>query len=321
MDEVGDRMSDVMLHDGPMPLYDANAPRGLVVAASDGTARAAERALALTGCTARRSISFAEALADSDSYDGLDLVLVEAAGADEAMLEAVLTQLDALSQDRGVGVIVAMEPDQIDLVAARLTTPHAQLLCASSDAERTSAVAAAKWATRGEVNDIGRDSDAAHLQRVHEEVARFAETLVRLAREDQRERATVRAPASTFKGEHGGHVDVTAAEVRGVIRARRARAQFFGAELVEDPGWDMLLDLFAASLERRRVSVSSLCIAAAVAPTTALRWISKMHEAGLFERQADPEDRRRAYILLSAKGLEAMRGYVSAVKRAGLPLV
>jgi hypothetical protein len=102
-----------------------------------------------------------------------------------------------------------------------------------------------------------------------------------------------------------------------VIRARRMRAQFFGRGMFADPAWDMLLDLFAAGLERRRVSVSSLCIAAAVPPTTALRWIGTLHDAGLFERQADPTDRRRAYIALSQKGLDGMRSYVERGEARG----
>ena len=80
----------------------------------------------------------------------------------------------------------------------------------------------------------------------------------------------------------------------------------------------MLLDLYAARLEGSRVSVSSLCIAASVPPTTALRWIGTMHDAGLFEREADPGDRRRAHITLSARAAEAMRGYFTAVARLGL---
>src|SRR3546814_10077844 len=48
------------------------------------------------------------------------------------------------------------------------------------------------------------------------------------------------------------------AQVRGLIRARRTRDQFFRNELFADPAWDMLLDLMAARLEHKRVSVSSL---------------------------------------------------------------
>ena len=62
----------------------------------------------------------------------------------------------------------------------------------------------------------------------------------------------------------------------------------------------MLLDLMAARLEENRVAVSSLCIAAAVPATTALRWIKALTDRGLFVRVADPQDGRRVFIELSA---------------------
>jgi DNA-binding MarR family transcriptional regulator len=82
----------------------------------------------------------------------------------------------------------------------------------------------------------------------------------------------------------------------------------------------MLLDLFAAELEGVQVSVSSLCIAASVAPTTALRWIGKMVDTGLFVRDPDPFDRRRAFMTLTPRASQEMRRYMSALKRAGLAI-
>ena len=114
---------------------------------------------------------------------------------------------------------------------------------------------------------------------------------------------------------------IDAGIIRAAIRARRLREQFFPARLLEDPGWDMLLDLFAAELEGTQVSVSSLCIASGVAPTTALRWISRMAEAGLMVRMPDAGDKRRAFLALSGVASEGMRGYVTAARRAGLPVV
>ena len=52
--------------------------------------------------------------------------------------------------------------------------------------------------------------------------------------------------------------------------------------------------------------MSSLCIAAAVPPTTALRWIRQLTERGLLMRQADPEDGRRIFIALSEEGVKAV---------------
>jgi hypothetical protein len=84
------------------------------------------------------------------------------------------------------------------------------------------------------------------------------------------------------------------------IRLRRRRDTIFGNGLFADPAWDMLLDLFLAR-ERglRPVSTSSLCIAAAVPATTALRWIDILVRRGLLSRHADPKDRRRVFIRLT----------------------
>ncbi|MBN8502214.1 MAG: winged helix DNA-binding protein, partial [Sphingomonadales bacterium] len=94
-----------------------------------------------------------------------------------------------------------------------------------------------------------------------------------------------------------------------IIRQRHLRARFFDGDLFGDPAWDMLLDLTAARAEHTRVSVTSLCIASGVPPTTALRWIGQMIDAGLFQRVEDDADRRRAFITLTDKAADAMARY------------
>jgi hypothetical protein len=57
-------------------------------------------------------------------------------------------------------------------------------------------------------------------------------------------------------------------------RKRRLRGMMFeSAYLFADPAWDILIDLFIASEEDQRISVSSACIGSAVPTTTALRYI------------------------------------------------
>ena len=75
----------------------------------------------------------------------------------------------------------------------------------------------------------------------------------------------------------------------------------------------MLLDLFQAEIAQLRVPVSSLCIAAAVPATTALRWLKAMVEQGLFVRRADPHDGRRVFVELAPQASEAMRSYFAEV--------
>ena len=97
--------------------------------------------------------------------------------------------------------------------------------------------------------------------------------------------------------------------VREIIRQRRKRELQFPSHLLADPGWDMLLDLYAAHYENNKVSVSSLCIAAAVPATTALRWIKTMEEEGHFSRTQDPYDGRRIHIQISETARVRMDEY------------
>ena len=102
--------------------------------------------------------------------------------------------------------------------------------------------------------------------------------------------------------------------VRQIIANRQRRARFFDAQLFADPAWDMLLDLAAAHGEAKKVSVTSLCIAAAVPTTTALRWLTHMVEAGVLRRVADPHDKRRVFIELSDNALAGMAGYFAGLR-------
>ena len=102
---------------------------------------------------------------------------------------------------------------------------------------------------------------------------------------------------------------VTAKAVRAVIAERRLRDRFLDPDLFGEPAWDMLLDLYAARLEHQRVSVSSLCIAAAVPSTTALRWLRTLTESGLVVRRADPHDKRRVFIELGEPAARGLTGY------------
>ena len=101
--------------------------------------------------------------------------------------------------------------------------------------------------------------------------------------------------------------------VRKVIRARRLRASYFSEELFADPAWDMMLDLLQAEIAQLRVPVSSLCIAAAVPATTALRWLKTLVAQGLFVRRADPHDGRRVFVELVPPTSQALRRYFGEV--------
>jgi hypothetical protein len=117
--------------------------------------------------------------------------------------------------------------------------------------------------------------------------------------------------------ESSGQAMPTYAEVRAIIRARRMRDQYLPADLFADPAWDMILDLLAARIAGQCVSVSSLCIAAAVPPTTALRWIRQLTDRAVFARIDDPADGRRVFIELTDTAAQAVLAWAQAVRRNG----
>jgi len=104
-----------------------------------------------------------------------------------------------------------------------------------------------------------------------------------------------------------------AATLRLIISSRGLRSRYFPGDLFADPAWDILLDLTRAGLEGQQVSVSSVCIAASVPMSTALRWVRQMTEAGLLRRWTDPLDRRRDLIALTDQTATHMREYLAAV--------
>jgi hypothetical protein len=112
------------------------------------------------------------------------------------------------------------------------------------------------------VHDRGPDAFV-QIGMLSDEVSRIADQLARLA---SMKDGPVLPAAVTDRS-----AAETARSIREIIRKRQVRKQFFPAELFADPAWDIMLDLAAARLEGKQVSVSSLCIAAEVPTTTALR--------------------------------------------------
>jgi DNA-binding MarR family transcriptional regulator len=295
----------------------------VVVLAASARLAEAGRAIGLAGGRVLMTLDWGEAATLAERSVGRPVLLLEAEGVPPAVLTAALPEVARVATMLDLQIVATLALPQIDEMAAVLMGATTQLLCDATLTEVVAALAVARQLSGGAgLADRWREGEAERLRKLNDEVARIAELLARL---------TNRGPGGG--GTPGDVADrhvafgfaPPAAEadpqlVRQTIRARRMRDAFFGENLFEDPAWDMLLDLYAAHLESRRVSVSSLCIAAAVAPTTALRWIGKLTEAGLFDREPDPADRRRAFMVLSAKALRGMEGYVAAVRRAGLPI-
>jgi hypothetical protein len=177
------------------------------------------------------------------------------------------------------------------------------------------------------LHDRDRDVGFGSLHRISDELVEFARTLAKMA-ESERQSGVADKPVSFRPAPLGGFQAFPAAKaetrpaieaqgLREIIKARRLRDLFFESELFADPAWDILLDLKAAALEGQSVSVSSLCIAAAVPPTTALRWVTAMTENGMLVRRQDPDDARRVFIGLSEETSAKLDDYFAAAISRG----
>ncbi len=281
------------------------------------------------GLAVRECAGLDALLADEARVLG-ELVLVDCPQPDAAAM-ATLARLDSRAARSGVRLVVSTSMDSLDAVFGCCAQSGAQILVNPLRAERVIALGRVlAEMPRLRLRELSED-DRLTLLRLTEQVGHLAERLDRLdnargwgqragggafrfespSDEYREDKAVVRKPRPPLPD---------ARLVRQVIAHRKAREKFLDAALFADPAWDMLLDLTAARVERKRVSVTSLCIASGVPATTALRWIGQMVEAGLFERVEDDTDRRRAFIDLSDPAADAMARYFAAIGEDALAL-
>jgi hypothetical protein len=300
------------------------APESLApvfVAGSSPAAR--QRALALVEAAGLRTpgaVSIGEALERLDQQARASAVWIELDQDEGAALDALL---DTIDRRAGTSwpAIVSATPGLIDSVAARIGAGRVELLIdEGDDAARVAALAMAltplnAGARNGgtRLSDVATDNSAARLRQLTDEVGRIAATLARLSG-GPAALAPIAVAAPRLQA-NDPPPEISPETVRLVIRARRLRARFFDEELFADPAWDMLLDLTQAEIAQVRVPVSSLCIAAAVPATTALRWIKTLTDNGLLLRRADPHDGRRVFVEMAPTTSIAMKRYFAEVGR------
>jgi hypothetical protein len=253
----------------------------------------------------------------------VDCVVTGKRGID-AMMLAGLARLDMRVARSGAKLIVATNLEGLDDVFAVLDQSHPQILVSPSRAERVIAVGRVMGeAGAARLREMAEE-DRVALLRLSQQVEAIAHSLDRIGHVEAR--GALGEFKRDYRGDDAGQASAPGfarpsdpplpdpRAVRQIIANRQARARFFDPALFGDPAWDMLLDLTAAHAEGARVSVTSLCIAAGVPATTALRWLTQMVESGIFVRVPDPADRRRAFIALSDRALGAMANYFASLR-------
>ncbi len=89
--------------------------------------------------------------------------------------------------------------------------------------------------------------------------------------------------------------------IRDLLRREAKRREIGGGELFGDPTWAMLLDLLLAKFEKRRISVSSACIASGAPMSTALRLVRRLVGEEVLMRLPDEHDKRRHFLVINPR--------------------
>lgn len=274
-----------------------SGPVILVFADTEEGATAASRSVKAADGRIAASVDIDTATQRLDDQVAVDLVLLDIVDDHGPTLDALLDRLAEGAGRRDYMVLIVIPPVLVDIVSARAEGEGIDVLVGRDSLDET----LTDRLTRPALQLHEDDDDEPMVRR------RFPK--------DDFEQGE---PAAAMLHEDGDGYSTSpttadASAIRDIIRARRLREDLFGAGLFADPAWDILLDLMAARIEGRSVAVSSLCIAAAVPATTALRWIKQLTDAGLLRRVADPDDGRRVFIELTDNAATAMATYFAAV--------
>lgn len=292
----------------------SDEPPILLVGSSDNATRVARRAIEASSYRVGATLPIAAASERIATQPNASAVWLEIDRDDGASMDELVVQVARDVEDGRYGAVVSTTGPLIDRLFALLGDGPVELIADADENERVAALAAVtahRQVTLG-VAEAASDRNSERLRQLSEEMSRIASTLARLSS------GPVATPAILDVARSVDAPPLSADFVRNVIRARRLRARYFSEELFADPAWDMLLDLLQAEIAQLRVPVSSLCIAAAVPATTALRWLKTLVSQGLFVRRADPHDGRRVFVELAPETSQALRRYFAEVGPAAV---
>lgn len=124
------------------------------------------------------------------------------------------------------------------------------------------------------------------------------------------------APA---EGEAAGQIDAAVVKWLVSLKDNRPFAECRG--IAGEAGWEILLDLYVNARLGKRTSVTSACIGSRVPPTTALRHLNALCDAGRIERHRDENDARRYWLRLPRDVADEIENYLKTTVGELLTLV
>jgi DNA-binding MarR family transcriptional regulator len=103
------------------------------------------------------------------------------------------------------------------------------------------------------------------------------------------------------------------AVARTLLRETRARSQYFDADLLTDPVWELLLTLYDAEESKRVCATKDLRRNSTMSADTLQRWIKVLERRGLLTTIADSGMLNEGLVKLTGPAHRAMESYLMDV--------
>jgi DNA-binding MarR family transcriptional regulator len=95
-------------------------------------------------------------------------------------------------------------------------------------------------------------------------------------------------------------------EAKHQFKSHLLREAHFTGLPFHETGWEILLELYIAEAEGRRLNVMAIGLESHIPSATLVRWIALLEQRRLVFRQPDHTDRRRTWISLTPLGSEKL---------------
>jgi len=106
---------------------------------------------------------------------------------------------------------------------------------------------------------------------------------------------------------------------RGLLKVRKARHKHLPEAAISEAGWGLLLALYSMDSDAGSCAERRLADIADVSPTTTLRWIQRLEDAGLVSKMSTPTDKRVVRVSLTDRGRNAMNRCFEAASWSAHP--
>lgn len=137
---------------------------------------------------------------------------------------------------------------------------------------------------------------------------------------DQRDQLAGRDSPPDF-GQEQDNAPITSVALgvaQEVLAKRRHRLRYLPRRLFGEPGWDLLLTLYAALPAKNWLSLKELSALVDLPPRTANRWLDALKAQAIVEESSSAEPNSSACFRLTAKGTAALTEYMTELSEQPL---